>query len=357
MMASASSSRLPPQDRPQARAGFRETTADGRCRPRSGSPRHAPARQHLARQRGQRRRSGAGEQQAARDHRPHLIFGIVQLYIEAASGKTRALDLSEMRTIKTESMSSARATGIAIRAFSALCAIFVLISARRRGRACDVPARRLLLLRAVGSRDRPDLFKDRDQPPCAASHGQSEPRPRSADQARSDHLHADICAGRERRGGRPHRRLYRRRVLLGLLANFWAICRSRLPRARPCGTRPSRSRSARHEVPLPSARPGIRQARRAQGYEPVRARSRHAAGQRAAGERIAESAVARGAASDPVLPDRRREIGERDREDARCSASPPCRSNSPACAPTALSRRGATARASTIRSHAAKCAT
>jgi hypothetical protein len=34
-----------------------------------------------------------------------------------------------MRTRKTESMSSARATGIAIRAFSALCAIFVLISA------------------------------------------------------------------------------------------------------------------------------------------------------------------------------------------------------------------------------------
>jgi hypothetical protein len=33
-----------------------------------------------------------------------------------------------MRTRKTESMSSARATGIAIRAFSALCAIFVLVS-------------------------------------------------------------------------------------------------------------------------------------------------------------------------------------------------------------------------------------
>jgi hypothetical protein len=33
-----------------------------------------------------------------------------------------------MRTKKTASMSSARATGIAIRAFSALCAIFVLIS-------------------------------------------------------------------------------------------------------------------------------------------------------------------------------------------------------------------------------------
>jgi hypothetical protein len=34
-----------------------------------------------------------------------------------------------MRTRKTESMSSARATGIAIRAFSALCSIFVLVSA------------------------------------------------------------------------------------------------------------------------------------------------------------------------------------------------------------------------------------
>jgi hypothetical protein len=33
-----------------------------------------------------------------------------------------------MRARKTESMSSARATGIAIRAFSALCAIFVLVS-------------------------------------------------------------------------------------------------------------------------------------------------------------------------------------------------------------------------------------
>jgi hypothetical protein len=33
-----------------------------------------------------------------------------------------------MRTRKTESMSSARATGIAIRAFSALCAIFVLVA-------------------------------------------------------------------------------------------------------------------------------------------------------------------------------------------------------------------------------------
>ena len=74
------------------------------------------------------------------------------------------------------------------------------------------------------------------------------------------------------------------------------------------------------------------------------------------GERIPQSAVARGAAADPVLSDRRREVGERDREDAQAAAAGGVAAAGAACAPTAWSRRGATARTSTIRWPAPRCA-
>ena len=192
-------------------------------------------------------------------------------------------------------------------------------------RARHVPPRRLFVVREMGSRDRADLSQDRVQPPRAAAAGQSRPRSaiRPSSTRRSATRRPSCWSRTARRSGRiegyPGDEFFW--VRLEKSAGAIAAARSR-------GNDPGRFAACRRQRDRAGARPmkaraasSSRARRRAEDQASGRPRHRHDAGQRAAGERIPQGAFARGAAADPLLSHRGREVGERDREDAQAAAA------------------------------------